>query len=228
MAGDLLPSPFRTFSIFVNDDQEPPGIPLDPLKRISLELLKSKKTYEARSTPRHTGFAGVGVLAAGEMHGWGIAQRLSVLSKEALQLQEGALYPALYRMEARGDCTERTVRKRREIYRLTKRSAEAVRSAEKEKGDRLTGVVAQVLHNDEGGACDPYGDDHELAAATALPVHGVCFRRRDLEADMAEELRAHLEMEEAANENGQVSPQKKRVAPPAAVRWRGPGQGILS
>ena len=42
------------------------------------------------------------VLSTGEMHGWGIAQRLNTVSREALQLQEGTLYPALYRMEAKG------------------------------------------------------------------------------------------------------------------------------
>ena len=42
------------------------------------------------------------VLAAGPMHGWGIADRLAQLSEQALELGEGTLYPALYRMEARG------------------------------------------------------------------------------------------------------------------------------
>jgi len=41
------------------------------------------------------------VLTGGEMHGWGIAQRLTIISQDALQLQEGTLYPALYRMEQR-------------------------------------------------------------------------------------------------------------------------------
>ncbi len=34
------------------------------------------------------------VLSAGEMHGWGIAQRLNIVSREGIQLQEGTLYPA--------------------------------------------------------------------------------------------------------------------------------------
>lgn len=36
------------------------------------------------------------------MHGWGIAQRIQVLSREALSVNQGSLYPALHRLEAQG------------------------------------------------------------------------------------------------------------------------------
>lgn len=42
------------------------------------------------------------VLSRGELHGWGITSRLEQLSRAALQVDEGSLYPALYRMEAKG------------------------------------------------------------------------------------------------------------------------------
>jgi transcriptional regulator len=42
------------------------------------------------------------VLNAGPMHGWGIAQRIQLLSKDALKVEEGSIYPALYRMEHKG------------------------------------------------------------------------------------------------------------------------------
>ena len=42
------------------------------------------------------------VLSRGELHGWGITQRLEQLSQSALQVDEGSLYPALYRMEEKG------------------------------------------------------------------------------------------------------------------------------
>ena len=42
------------------------------------------------------------VLARGEMHGWGIVDRLSQLSKNTLKLGEGSVYPSLYRMENKG------------------------------------------------------------------------------------------------------------------------------
>lgn len=42
------------------------------------------------------------VLSGGPMHGWGVAQRIQVLSKDVLQVEEGSIYPALYRMENKG------------------------------------------------------------------------------------------------------------------------------
>jgi DNA-binding PadR family transcriptional regulator len=41
------------------------------------------------------------VVALGPRHGYGIVQRLGQISKEALQIREGSLYPALYRLEKR-------------------------------------------------------------------------------------------------------------------------------
>src|SRR5882672_7265979 len=35
-------------------------------------------------------------------HGWAIAKRIQLVSKEALQVQQGSLYPALYRLEQQG------------------------------------------------------------------------------------------------------------------------------
>ena len=36
------------------------------------------------------------------MHGWGIAQRIRQISNEVLQVNQGALYPALHRLEQQG------------------------------------------------------------------------------------------------------------------------------
>jgi transcriptional regulator len=36
------------------------------------------------------------------MHGWGVSQRIQQLSRDALQVGQGSLYPALYRLEAKG------------------------------------------------------------------------------------------------------------------------------
>ena len=38
-------------------------------------------------------------LSLAENHGWGIAQRLQQVSRDALQVNQGSLYPALYRLE---------------------------------------------------------------------------------------------------------------------------------
>src|SRR5258708_27653203 len=41
-------------------------------------------------------------LALGTSHGWGISQRLQQLSRDVLQVNQGSLYPALYRLEQQG------------------------------------------------------------------------------------------------------------------------------
>ncbi|HEY4305498.1 MAG TPA: PadR family transcriptional regulator [Gemmatimonadaceae bacterium] len=41
-------------------------------------------------------------LAAGPRHGWAIAKRIQDLSQEVLRINQGSLYPALYRLEDRG------------------------------------------------------------------------------------------------------------------------------
>jgi len=88
------------------------------------------------------------VLSAGEMHGWGIAQRLNVVSKEALQLQEGTLYPALYRMEAKkwieSGWAASDNNRRAKYYRLTRVGRKQL-DAQRESWDRLTAVIAQVM-----------------------------------------------------------------------------------
>ena len=41
-------------------------------------------------------------LVLGSLHGWGISKRLRQLSSEVLEVGQGSLYPALYRLEDRG------------------------------------------------------------------------------------------------------------------------------
>ncbi len=88
------------------------------------------------------------VLSAGDMHGWGIAQRLAIISKDALQLQEGTLYPALYRMEAKGwiesEWAPSESNRRAKFYRLTKIGRKQL-EVEKESWERLMAVVAAVM-----------------------------------------------------------------------------------
>jgi transcriptional regulator len=42
------------------------------------------------------------VIALGPQHGWGISERIQQVSKDALRVQQGSLYPALHRLERRG------------------------------------------------------------------------------------------------------------------------------
>ena len=41
-------------------------------------------------------------LAPGPRHGWGISERIRQVSREALEVRQGSLYPALHRLERRG------------------------------------------------------------------------------------------------------------------------------
>ena len=41
-------------------------------------------------------------LSAGPLHGYGVGQRIGQLAEEMLRVEEGSLYPALYRLEERG------------------------------------------------------------------------------------------------------------------------------
>lgn len=41
-------------------------------------------------------------LGLGPLHGWGISKRMRQMSEEALQVNQGSLYPALYRLEEQG------------------------------------------------------------------------------------------------------------------------------
>jgi transcriptional regulator len=64
-------------------------------------------------------------LATGEKHGYGIAEWIHVASAEALSVEEGALYPALHRLELRGLLTASWAvsanNRRAKYYRLTAR-----------------------------------------------------------------------------------------------------------
>jgi PadR family transcriptional regulator len=63
------------------------------------------------------------VLALGPNHGWGIGQRIRQISAQGLQTTQGSLYPALHRLEVRGDViSEMTTsenNRRARVYRLT-------------------------------------------------------------------------------------------------------------
>ncbi|HEX5217462.1 MAG TPA: PadR family transcriptional regulator [Vicinamibacterales bacterium] len=89
-------------------------------------------------------------LAAGAQHGYGIASRLEQLSRDVLQVEEGSLYPALYRMEQRGwiksawAVTEHNRRAR--YYQLTRAGRQQL-DAETESWTRLTAAVQSVLQS---------------------------------------------------------------------------------
>lgn len=88
------------------------------------------------------------VTALGPVHGYAIAQRLSQISREALQVQQGSLYPALHRLEKRGwlRAEWRTTESGREakFYALTAVGRKRL-EVERTEWSRLTEAIALVL-----------------------------------------------------------------------------------
>ena len=90
------------------------------------------------------------VLSRGELHGWGITLKLEQLSKSALQVDEGSLYPALYRMEEKGwieaewRMTENN--RRAKYYAITRAGRKQLEDAQ-ESWDRMTTIIALVMES---------------------------------------------------------------------------------
>jgi PadR family transcriptional regulator len=82
------------------------------------------------------------------MHGWGISQRIQQLSRGALDVNQGSLYPALQRLELKGliDAEWRTTEhnRRARYYRLTAAGRRAV-GAETESWRRYVAAVEWIL-----------------------------------------------------------------------------------
>jgi transcriptional regulator len=88
------------------------------------------------------------VLRSGPLHGYGIAQRIHVLSSEVLRVEEGSLYPALQRILLKGWVTSEwgvseTNRKVR-FYRLTPAGRKQL-EAELSGYDRMNEAIKAVL-----------------------------------------------------------------------------------
>jgi PadR family transcriptional regulator PadR len=88
------------------------------------------------------------VLSRGEMHGWGIADRIAQLSRSVLSVGEGSLYPALHRLEAQGwiesEWGTSDNNRKAKFYRLTKTGRKQL-ELEAETWDRLTGAIAAIM-----------------------------------------------------------------------------------
>lgn len=91
-------------------------------------------------------------LTAGVLHGYGIAQHIQRLSREALRVEEGSLYPALQRMQVKGWVASEwklspTGRKAR-YYRLTAAGRRQL-GLEESSFRRSVAAIARVLKGAE-------------------------------------------------------------------------------
>ena len=88
------------------------------------------------------------VLNGGAQHGFGIAQRIHLLSQEVLTVEEGSLYPALYRLEEKGwiesEWGQSDNNRRAKFYSLTKAGRKQL-ATEQQSWDRIAAAIAQVL-----------------------------------------------------------------------------------
>jgi PadR family transcriptional regulator, regulatory protein PadR len=87
-------------------------------------------------------------LALEPAHGWGIAQRIQQVSRDVLQVNQGSLYPALYRLEHQGWIasewgTSENNRKAK-FYRLT-REGQRQLDAETENWERVSAAIDRIL-----------------------------------------------------------------------------------
>ena len=82
------------------------------------------------------------------MHGWGIAQRIRQVSKEVLQVNQGALYPALHRLEQSGwikaKWGESDNNRRAKYYSLTTAGKKYL-DQEQANWERLSDAIGLVL-----------------------------------------------------------------------------------
>ena len=87
-------------------------------------------------------------LALGDLHGWAVAARIRQISNDVLQVNQGALYPALHRLEHSGWITsswgESENKRRAKFYALT-RAGKKYLEQEQASWERLSAAIGLVL-----------------------------------------------------------------------------------
>jgi transcriptional regulator len=82
------------------------------------------------------------------LHGYGVLLRIQQISKDRLEIQQGSLYPALYRLEHQGWITsewgESENNRRARYYRLTVAGKRRLQS-ETKRWNEMTAVIAGIL-----------------------------------------------------------------------------------
>lgn len=90
------------------------------------------------------------VLNAGPLHGFAIAERIHSLSKDVLIVEEGSLYPCLYRMEEKGwiepEWGQSDKGRRAKFYSLTRDGRKQLVS-ERVMWDRVALAIGDVLRS---------------------------------------------------------------------------------
>jgi len=89
-------------------------------------------------------------VSLGPLHGYGVLLRIQQISKDRLEIQQGSLYPALYRLEHQGWITsewgESENKRKAKYYRLTTAGRRKLRT-EAENWNRMADVIAGILQS---------------------------------------------------------------------------------
>src|ERR1700756_40957 len=123
---------------------------LDLLHILQLHVeVKGMKTEERFDLPQGTlDLLILRVVSLGPIHGYAIAQRIQQMSREALQVQQGSLYPALHRLEYKkllaSNWQPSETGREAKYYELTARGRAHLKT-ETENWKRLTDVVGLIL-----------------------------------------------------------------------------------
>ncbi len=87
-------------------------------------------------------------LSRGSLHGYEIVQRIQQTSDDVLKVEEGSLYPALYRMEEQGwveaEWGVSENNRRAKYYKLTRAGRKQL-ADETANWERVSGAIAKVL-----------------------------------------------------------------------------------
>jgi PadR family transcriptional regulator, regulatory protein PadR len=87
-------------------------------------------------------------LSRGSLHGYAIAQTIHLLSDEVLRVEEGSLYPALYRLELDGAITAEwglsENNRKAKYYEITRKGRKMI-AEQQETWQRLSSAVDRVL-----------------------------------------------------------------------------------
>ena len=87
-------------------------------------------------------------VSLGPLHGYGVLLRIQQISRDRLEIQQGSLYPALYRLEDQGwiasEWGESENKRKAKFYRLTADGKKKLQS-EEEKWKRMSDVIAGIL-----------------------------------------------------------------------------------
>jgi transcriptional regulator len=87
-------------------------------------------------------------LSLGPMHGYGVGQRIEQLAEDMLRIEEGTLYPALYRIEQKGwiesEWGVSENKRRARFYKLTRQGRRQL-AVEESQWEHLSTAVAKVL-----------------------------------------------------------------------------------